>query len=57
MVIYKPEIRNFYFSQYATLRRTYKKDFLKRFKCTDAKILFWVEVDDKKGNGLPDIHK
>ena len=48
MVFYEPEIRNFLFSQYVTLRRTSRKDFLKRFKCTDAEIFFWVEIDDKK---------
>ena len=48
MVFYEPEIRNFVFSQYVMLRRTYKKDFLKRFKCTDAEISFWVALDDQK---------
>ena len=48
MVFSKPEIWNFVFSQYVTLRRTYKKDFLKRFKCTDPEILFRVALDDEK---------
>ena len=48
MVFYEPEIRNLVFSQYVMLRHTYKKDFFKRFKCTDAEILFWVELDDKE---------
>ena len=35
------------FSQYVTLRRTYKKDLLKKFKFVDAEILFWVKLDDE----------
>ena len=35
------------FSQYVSLRRTYKKDLLKKFKFVDAEILFWVKLDDE----------